>query len=71
MSDETKDFISGKIQRGSPEDKVKDLLEWMDEVYKKMKHNVRSYVHVLSSWIYNTFASQYSDLALYIYIYTI
>ena len=49
MSDETKDFISGKIQRGSPEDKVKDLLEWMEEVYDRMKHKVRSYL--LSRWI--------------------
>ena len=44
MTEEMKDFIGGKIKRSSPEDKVKDLLEWMTEIYDKMKHQVGSYV---------------------------
>ena len=46
MSEERKDFIGGKIKRSSPEDKVKDLLEWMTQVYKKRKDEVE--LHILS-----------------------
>lgn len=35
LSEERKDFIGEKIKRDSNEDKVKDLIRWMKEVYDK------------------------------------
>lgn len=40
LNDEQKDIVKNNIVRESPEDKVKDLLEWMDAIRKNIHHKV-------------------------------
>ena len=40
LTEDEKDVVKNNIVRESPEDKVKDLLEWMDSIKKNIRHKV-------------------------------
>ena len=40
LSEEEKEIVKSKIDRESPKDKVKDLLEWTEAIKKKISHRV-------------------------------
>ena len=46
LTEEQKDIVKTNIVRESPEDKVKDLLEWMEAIRKNIQHKVHvAHVH--------------------------
>lgn len=44
LEEDEKHFIKNNINRDSSEDKLKDLIEWMNSVSKKVRHKVSNEV---------------------------
>ena len=49
LSEGDKDIVKDNIVRESPDDKVKDLLEWMESIRKNIRHKV---IHCLYKLIH-------------------
>ncbi len=47
LSEGDKDIVKENIVRESPDDKVKDLLEWMESIRKNIRHKVHEMLSTL------------------------